>query len=192
MAPPSKTLSNLGLLTSQNPPNLIYGLAVDSRDVKKGYLFIALPGSQNHGAKFANLAFSNGAIAILTDPEGAKIAAEEIKKFDIEVCILDDPRRALAHASALFYGSHPEVVVAVTGTNGKTSVASFCQQIWANVGMNAINLGTTGVEGSWSAPLSHTTPDPIVLHRILAQAKKSWGDPCSYGSVKPWFRSKTP
>ena len=76
MAPPGKTLSDLGLLTSQIPPNLIYGLAVDSREVRKGYLFVALPGSQTHGAKFANLAFSNGAIAILTDPEGSMIAAE--------------------------------------------------------------------------------------------------------------------
>ena len=173
MAPPGKTLSDLGLLTSQIPPNLIYGLAVDSREVRKGYLFVALPGSQTHGAKFANLAFSNGAIAILTDPEGSMIAAEEIKKFNIEVCILDDPRGALAHASALFYGSQPEVVVAVTGTNGKTSVASFCQQIWTNIGMSAISLGTIGIEGSWSASLSHTTPDPIVLHRVLAQAKRA-------------------
>ena len=60
--------------------------------------------------------------------------------------------------------------MAVTGTNGKTSVASFCRQIWSELGLSAINLGTTGVQGAWSAPLTHTTPEPITLHWVLAQA----------------------
>jgi UDP-N-acetylmuramoyl-L-alanyl-D-glutamate--2,6-diaminopimelate ligase len=59
-------------------------------------------------------------------------------------------------------------MVAVTGTNGKTSVASFCRQLWAALGVRAVNLGTTGVEGAVTAPLGHTTPDPIELHALLA------------------------
>ena len=61
-------------------------------------------------------------------------------------------------------------MVAVTGTNGKTSVASFTRQIWALLGHAAINIGTTGVEGAWTAPSAHTTPDPITLHKMLADA----------------------
>jgi UDP-N-acetylmuramoyl-L-alanyl-D-glutamate--2,6-diaminopimelate ligase len=61
-------------------------------------------------------------------------------------------------------------MIAVTGTNGKTSVSTFCRQIWVEMGYAAANLGTTGVEGAWTAPLNHTTPEPITLHRTLAEA----------------------
>jgi UDP-N-acetylmuramoyl-L-alanyl-D-glutamate--2,6-diaminopimelate ligase len=61
-------------------------------------------------------------------------------------------------------------MVAVTGTNGKTSVATFVRMIWEEMGKPAVNLGTTGVEGHWTAPLAHTTPDPITLHAALAEA----------------------
>ncbi|MEM9913226.1 MAG: UDP-N-acetylmuramoyl-L-alanyl-D-glutamate--2,6-diaminopimelate ligase, partial [Pseudomonadota bacterium] len=74
-------------------------------------------------------------------------------------------------AAALWFGHQPETMVAVTGTNGKTSVASFARQIWMALGLEAINLGTTGVEGAWSAALAHTTPEPVQLHDLLAQAE---------------------
>jgi UDP-N-acetylmuramoyl-L-alanyl-D-glutamate--2,6-diaminopimelate ligase len=61
-------------------------------------------------------------------------------------------------------------MVAVTGTNGKTSVATFTRQIWAALGHEAINIGTTGIEGAWTAPSGHTTPDPVTLQKLLAAA----------------------
>ncbi len=61
---------------------------------------------------------------------------------------------------ALWFGAQPEVMVAVTGTNGKTSFATFTRQIWTALGHAAINIGTTGVEGAWEAPSIHTTPSP--------------------------------
>jgi UDP-N-acetylmuramoyl-L-alanyl-D-glutamate--2,6-diaminopimelate ligase len=64
-------------------------------------------------------------------------------------------------------------MVAVTGTNGKTSVATFTRQIWAALGHEAINIGTTGIEGAWAAPSSHTTPDAITLQRLLATAAEA-------------------
>jgi UDP-N-acetylmuramoyl-L-alanyl-D-glutamate--2,6-diaminopimelate ligase len=76
----------------------------------------------------------------------------------------------MACAAALWFGAQPETVVAVTGTNGKTSVATFTRQIWAALGHEAINIGTTGIEGAWSAPSSHTTPDAITLQKLLAAA----------------------
>ncbi|NNL17104.1 MAG: UDP-N-acetylmuramoyl-L-alanyl-D-glutamate--2,6-diaminopimelate ligase, partial [Boseongicola sp.] len=63
----------------------------------------------------------------------------------------------------------PEIITAVTGTNGKTSVASFTRQLWAEMGAQAVNVGTTGIEGAFTAPLQHTTPEPITLHRSLAR-----------------------
>ena len=72
-------------------------------------------------------------------------------------------------AAAQFYGAQPETVVAVTGTNGKTSVASFTRQIWEALQLPAVNFGTAGVEGVVSKPLSHTTPEPVTLHRLLRE-----------------------
>ncbi len=74
-------------------------------------------------------------------------------------------------------------MVAVTGTNGKTSVATFTRQIWMALGHAAINIGTTGVEGAWSAPSAHTTPDPITLHRMLADGGRRRRHPCRDGGV---------
>ena len=170
MATKSKTLANLGLTTARASQLEIQGLAVDSRDVRQGFLFAALPGSRSHGAEFAPYALRQGASAILTDQDGAAWISKTCPDHAAQICVVDDPRQALAAASALFFGAQPEVMVAVTGTNGKTSVASFCRQIWSEMGLSAINLGTTGVQGAWSAPLSHTTPEPITLHRVLAQA----------------------
>jgi UDP-N-acetylmuramoyl-L-alanyl-D-glutamate--2,6-diaminopimelate ligase len=75
----------------------------------------------------------------------------------------------LAFAAALWFGRQPETVVAVTGTSGKTSVATFTRQIWQALGRPSANLGTMGVLGDFTAPLAHTTPEPITLHRILAE-----------------------
>jgi UDP-N-acetylmuramoyl-L-alanyl-D-glutamate--2,6-diaminopimelate ligase len=111
-----------------------------------------------------------GAAAILTDAEGAKLAAEALAGAEAALVIADDPREALAYAAALWFGAQPATMVAVTGTNGKTSVATFARQIWVALGHGAINIGTTGVEGAWEAPSSHTTPDPITLHAMLADA----------------------
>ena len=170
MVAAGKTLANLGLTTLGASQTMIQGLAVDSRDVRVGYLFAALRGTRMHGAEFAEFALKQGANVILTDPEGADLIANTIPMHDAYICVVDDPRQSLAGAAALFFGAQPPVMVAVTGTNGKTSVATFCRQIWTHMGLQAVNLGTTGVEGAWSAPLKHTTPEPITLHRTLARA----------------------
>ncbi len=166
----SKSLAELGLTAQGGAEARITGLAVDSRQVRPGYLFAALPGTRMHGGEFIQYALRQGAAAILTDQEGARIAAEVLAANPAALVVVEDPRAALSGAAALWYAAQPEVVVAVTGTNGKTSVASFTRQIWSSLGFDAVNFGTTGVEGAWEAPLSHTTPEPITLHRVLAEA----------------------
>jgi UDP-N-acetylmuramoyl-L-alanyl-D-glutamate--2,6-diaminopimelate ligase len=166
----SRKLSALALTARGGRDPSITGLAVDSRDVKPGYLFAALPGSRLHGGEFIQYALRMGAAAILTDAAGAAIAADELAGSEAALIVSDDPRQTLAYTAALWFGAQPETMVAVTGTNGKTSVASFVRQIWVELGHAAVNLGTTGVEGVWSAPLAHTTPEPITLHRTLAEA----------------------
>ncbi|SDJ94189.1 UDP-N-acetylmuramoyl-L-alanyl-D-glutamate--2,6-diaminopimelate ligase [Aliiruegeria lutimaris] len=166
----TKSLAELGLTAQGGAEARITGLAVDSREVTQGALFAALPGTRVHGGEFIQYALRQGAGAILTDAEGARIAEAELAANPVAVVVVEDPRAALAGAAALWFAAQPEVMVAVTGTNGKTSVASFTRQIWSNLGLAAVNLGTTGVEGAWEAPLRHTTPEPITLHRALAEA----------------------
>jgi len=147
---------------------VVTGLSVDSRQTEAGHLFAALPGSLVHGAEFADYARRMGARVILTDATGAQVIDDLFPKFELPILIAEDARLVLAETAARFFDLQPEVVVAVTGTNGKTSVASFTRQIWEHSGAVAVNFGTTGVEGAVSAPLSHTTPEPITLHRLLA------------------------
>jgi UDP-N-acetylmuramoyl-L-alanyl-D-glutamate--2,6-diaminopimelate ligase len=164
-------LDALGLLAARGGRARITGLALDSRAVGPGSLFAALPGSRQHGAAHVAAALEAGAAAVLTDAEGARIAAGALAAHpEVALVVADDARSTFARAAALWFGAQPATMVAVTGTNGKTSVATFARQIWMAAGRAAINLGTTGVEGAWSAPSSHTTPDALQLHRMLAEA----------------------
>lgn len=168
-----KTLAELGLTAQGGAEALINGLSVDSRTVAKGDLFAALPGAAVHGGNFIAKAVEMGAAAILTDAKGALIAADILEKSNVAVIIAQDPRQALAQTASLWFGAHPATVVAVTGTNGKTSVSTFCRQIWEEMDLAGVNIGTTGVEGAWTHPLRHTTPEPITLHRVMAQARQN-------------------
>ena len=127
-----KYLSDLGLAPLRGKDRPVRGLSFDSRSVVTGSLFAALPGTQVHGGQFITQALKNGAHTILTDRAGYEMARSEISSCDAAVVVAQDPRAALASAAALWFARQPETVVAVTGTNGKTSVASFCQQIWLN------------------------------------------------------------
>ncbi|MEO6300482.1 MAG: UDP-N-acetylmuramoyl-L-alanyl-D-glutamate--2,6-diaminopimelate ligase [Paracoccaceae bacterium] len=166
----TKSLSELGLTARAGRNPRLSGITADSRAVRPGFLFAAMPGSAVHGASYIATALQAGATAILTDAAGAKLGADALQASQAALIIAEDPREALASAAALWFGQQPEVMVAVTGTNGKTSVASFARQIWSQLGHAAINIGTTGVEGAWEAASVHTTPDPITLHRMLSDA----------------------
>lgn len=163
-------LSDLGLTARAGRDPALSGVTADSRAVRAGMLFAALPGTAVHGAKFIGMALEQGAAAVLTDATGARLAADALADTDVALVVAEDPRAALACAAALWFGAQPEVMVAVTGTNGKTSVATFTRQIWAALGHEAINIGTTGIEGAWTAPSGHTTPDPVTLQKLLAAA----------------------
>ncbi len=165
----TKSLAELGLHANRGREVRVTGLSVDSRSVKPGHLFAALEGTRVHGGEFIQYALRMGAGAVLTDARGARIAADVLADSDAALIVAEDPRQTLAHAAALWFGAQPKVMAAVTGTNGKTSVASFARQIWVRLGHPAVNIGTTGVEGAYAAPLAHTTPEPITLHRLLAE-----------------------
>ena len=141
----------------------IAAITADSRQVAPGSLFVALSGSKADGKAFIDDAIARGAAAVVT---GVKAAGET----PVPVLSAFTPRRVLAIAAANFYGNQPDTMVAVTGTAGKTSVASFARQIWAHAGFAAAMIGTTGVIAPGRNDYgSLTTPDPVSLHKLLAE-----------------------
>jgi UDP-N-acetylmuramoyl-L-alanyl-D-glutamate--2,6-diaminopimelate ligase len=143
----------------------VTGLTADSRTVKPGYVFAALRGSKADGTKFIVDAVAKGAVAVIAADDAAMTVPDTVA-----VLRASEPRRALALMAARFYGAQPRVTVAVTGTNGKTSVAEFTRQIFAACGRAAASLGTIGlVKPDGGVYGSLTTPDPVTLHRTLAE-----------------------
>jgi len=141
----------------------ITGITSDSRRVEPGFVFAALSGSKADGSAFVADAVAKGAAAIVTR-RGSGVSAP------VPVFEVDEPRRALALLAARFFGAQPETMVAVTGTSGKTSVASFTRQIWTHAGKAAASIGTTGVSAPGREEYgSLTTPDPVALHRLLKE-----------------------
>jgi UDP-N-acetylmuramoyl-L-alanyl-D-glutamate--2,6-diaminopimelate ligase len=141
----------------------IAGLTADSRQVKPGFLFAALQGVAAHGRDFVAQARANGAVAMLS---GGDVGADP----GVPHVIADNPRRAFALAASRFYPRRPEALVAVTGTNGKSSTVDFLRQIWADAGKRAASLGTLGAIGPGGViDLGHTTPDPATVHATLTQ-----------------------
>jgi UDP-N-acetylmuramoyl-L-alanyl-D-glutamate--2,6-diaminopimelate ligase len=141
---------------------MIEGVTADSRKVKPGWLFVAMPGTKTDGRDFAQAAVAAGAAAVLS--EGPVAVAAPV----IEVV---DARRAYALAAAAFWGAQPPVCVAVTGTNGKTSVATFCRQIFQRLGHKSASMGTLGVQagGEQITPSGGlTTPDAGEVAALLA------------------------
>ncbi len=145
----------------------IEGVTSDSRQVKSGFLFAALPGNKVQGTKFIEDAINHGARIILAET-GTKFP-ENIAN---DIVLIEDknPRQAFAKITAKFYKLQPENIVAVTGTSGKTSTASFVQQLWHLSGITkCASLGTLGVRGPGINRYgSLTTPDTQSLHAEIA------------------------
>ena len=141
----------------------ILSITADSRKATPGSVFFALAGSRADGRRFAAEAASKGAVAVVG--EGERPAGLPANVVFVRVA---DARAALARAAAKLHPRQPETIVAVTGTNGKTSVVSFTRQIWAAAGHKAASLGTLGVSApSGDMTGSLTTPDPVALHELL-------------------------
>lgn len=139
------------------------GIAFDSRNVKQGDLFFAISGSHLDGARFIDDAIRRGACGIVASGPRPQTLSADVAYFEI-----GDTRAALAKAAARFYPRQPEMIVAVTGTSGKTSVADFTRQIFIACGYQAASLGTLGVITKDKADYgSLTTPDPIALHKRI-------------------------
>lgn len=143
----------------------VTGVNCDSRAIAFGEAFFALPGSVAHGDSFAAKAVERGARVIVSDRDGSS-------KLDVATIVVDDVRKAYAKAAARTCGEQPQMMMGITGTNGKTSVASFVRQIWQAVGIKGASIGTLGMDlGDKVVAGTLTTPDPLTLHKELASLK---------------------
>ncbi|MCQ2965348.1 MAG: UDP-N-acetylmuramoyl-L-alanyl-D-glutamate--2,6-diaminopimelate ligase [Alphaproteobacteria bacterium] len=140
----------------------ISGITTDSRKVEPGYLFIATPGVKINGTDFIEQAYEKGAIACL-------IPEDYIPKTNKMIFLKSSNiRKDTALLAANFYNKQPEKIVAVTGTNGKTSTVNYCRQIWENLKKDAASIGTLGIiTKDFSQYGSMTTPDSITLHQEI-------------------------
>ena len=149
---------------------IVTGVTADSRKVDAGTLFCALPGTAIDGRDFIPQALAKGAAAVLAPDD-----TNAIEVGNTALVKVSDVRRAYALAAKNFYGSQPRTCVAITGTNGKTSVATFCRQIFASLGHASASMGTLGVvkslpDGTEEAITGPglTTPDAADLAKHLA------------------------
>src|SRR6476659_5261828 len=160
----SDLLQRLATLGARTGAIAVAGVTADSRKVKPGDVFVAVPGTKADGLTFAAQAAAAGAAAIVG--EGASPALP----YGTPFVKVESARRALSLLAARIYPRQPKVIAAVTGTSGKTSVAAFTRQIWAALGYEAASVGTIGVVTPRREVYgSLTTPDPVDLHRTLSE-----------------------
>ncbi len=169
----AETAQNLRLVP---PPKrtrdiIVAGLTMDSRLVRPGFLFAAMPGEKSDGHDYIDQAIENGAVAILALP-GTNLPASA---GGIELIEDPNPRRRFARMASKFYGRQPENTAMITGTNGKTSTANFVRQLWLHAGHQSASIGTLGTDApqlNWSsknADQSLTTPDAVTLHSEISE-----------------------
>ena len=151
----------LGALTGSDDDSPVTGFAIDHRQVAPGTVFGAFRGTRFNGEDFIPAAISAGAVAVVSRPETPVAGAVHIAA--------DEPRREFARLAAKFFRPFPKVVVAVTGTNGKTSNVELCRQLWRMAGHPSASIGTLGVTTSdEQVTTGLTTPDIVTFLSNMA------------------------
>lgn len=173
------------LTDTVDPCNLVNAspetVCVDSRLIKEGDLFVAIPcdSIENNIGQAVRL----GASTIILEHDLVDRVREQFPS--IQLVPVKSSRLALAKLASFLYGKQPSEMMAVTGTNGKSSVVNFVRQIWEYCGHPSVSLGTLGIQTSVVLPNDLTrspltTPDPLSLHRILNGISASGVDHCIF------------
>lgn len=148
-------------LTGIDSEAVVTGFAIDHRNVTKGNIFGAFRGERFNGESFIPQAVAHGAVAVVARPEAKVEGADHIA--DVE------PRRRFAELAGAYYGPFPEVIVAVTGTNGKTSTVEMARQMWRMAGQRSASIGTLGVTtADDQVKTGLTTPDIVTFLSNMA------------------------
>jgi UDP-N-acetylmuramoyl-L-alanyl-D-glutamate--2,6-diaminopimelate ligase len=151
----------------------VTGMSLDSRKIESGNIFVALAGQSEHGLAFAELAVSNGAVAVLCDRKFDEYCQQMLSTLMTRtMCVpIDNLKERLGEIASQFYDEPSKKLstVGVTGTDGKTSVSHFIAQAFGYLGQASAVMGTigNGLIGDLE-PATHTTPDVIQVHKLLA------------------------
>ena len=140
----------------------IRGISFDSRSIKRNDIFFAIDGNKISGTKFIKEAISKGAAAV--------VARKNIKnkRYKVPLVLVPDVRKSLAEASSNFYKKKPQNIIAVTGTNGKSSVVDFFYQILSLNKKSVSSIGTLGIiSKNYKKKINLTSPDALSLHKNL-------------------------
>lgn len=155
----------LGALLGTDNPTLVTGFAIDNRKVAPGNIFGAFTGAKVNGEDFIDAAIASGAIAVVARPEAKVEGAIHIAS--------DEPRRTFALLAARFFEPFPDIAVAVTGTNGKTSTVEMTRQLWRMAGHHAASIGTLGVTTADERVVTGlTTPDIVTFLSNMAGLRR--------------------
>jgi UDP-N-acetylmuramoyl-L-alanyl-D-glutamate--2,6-diaminopimelate ligase len=171
---PAVTLNGVPAVDSPEAGVQLTGVAVDSRAVAPGDLYIAVPGAQRHGAEFAAQAAARGAAAVLTDGEGLALLRAGAPAPGLPVFTAERPRLLVGPLSAAVFDSQPAdadrpVLFGVTGTNGKTTTTYFINALLRALGRSTGLIGTIEIlAGAEAIPSTLTTPESPQVHSLLA------------------------
>jgi UDP-N-acetylmuramoyl-L-alanyl-D-glutamate--2,6-diaminopimelate ligase len=161
-------------------PVSVTGVTLDSRAIRPGDLYAALPGANVHGARFVGAAVGLGAVAVLTDPAGAALLA--LKEISVPVLVVPEPRAALGEVAALIYGraSQRLTMLGITGTNGKTTTAYILDSALRGLGRVTGLISTVETRIGQDAIKSvRTTPESCDLHALFAVMLERGVDCCT-------------
>ena len=156
----------------------ITGVETNSLRIEKGHIFLAKAGNttNSHGVQFSNQAFEKGASLIIMDLEGYQFALNKDLNLTLPFIIVQDLERTLDTICEIIYSAKPNFVMGVTGTNGKTSVVNFTQQLIEKKNKSCVTVGTLGVGGVLSLKTENTTPDQAFISRVLQMANSKGAD----------------
>ena len=159
---------------------VVTGVTLDSRAIRPGDLYAALPGANVHGADFAGAAIGLGAVAVLTDPKGAALLAPA--EPSVPVLVVPEPRAVLGRVAALVYGraSQQLTMLGITGTNGKTTTAYLLDSALRTLGRVTGLIGTVEMRiGQDRIKSVRTTPESADLHALFAVMLERGVDTCT-------------
>jgi UDP-N-acetylmuramoyl-L-alanyl-D-glutamate--2,6-diaminopimelate ligase len=162
----------------------VTGISLNSRSVRPGDLYVALPGATRHGADFVSQAVDAGAVAVLTDDAGARLLALA-NDIPVPVLLAAEPRSVVGRLSALIYQSRPDgagapALFGVTGTNGKTTTTYFINALLRALGKRTGLIGTIEIlAGGEPIPSLLTTPESTDVHALLALMREQGLDAAS-------------
>nr|WP_254780601.1 UDP-N-acetylmuramoyl-L-alanyl-D-glutamate--2,6-diaminopimelate ligase [Arthrobacter woluwensis] len=167
---------SLGLDAGPQADVVISGITNDSRSVLPGDLYVALPGAHRHGADFSAQAVADGAVAVLTDEDGARLLAWDSAVESVPVLIHAEPRAVVGRLAATIYGNGPEDGLrrfGVTGTNGKTTTSYFVNALLRGLGVVPGLIGTIEIlAGDEAIPSVLTTPESSDVQALMARMRQ--------------------